>query len=257
MRNRISIIIAIAIGVAFLVLGIVFGVLFRLDSLPDRAFMLAVLALGIFLGLLFDWLLEEAVRRNRELARQLDDFRQGRAALETTQIERVQIERVQQQQLPTPSAAAALPADGNSDHEIASRTLAEFLRQRDEEVRELRDHLDEANQQIQTAQAEANERIQSQREEANRQIQSIRAEAEQNVEAIRDEFEAYVKTHPDTLTTIKGIGPVYQRKLRDIGINSFQQLAAADPDKLRRMLDIKPWQKVDIENWIAQSRDWM
>jgi len=76
------------------------------------------------------------------------------------------------------------------------------------------------------------------------------------VDALRAEFDTYQQTHPDDLTRIKGIGPVYQWKLRDAGFNTYQQLAHADPNQLRRMLDIKNWQRVNVEHWIEQARDW-
>ena len=243
-RNWMMLIVAAIAGI----LGYVLGTLFTLENVQARAFLIAFLAFGIVLGFLFDWLLEENVRRNRDLARQLDDIRSGRAQLETTEIERVHIQRVQPTQLQaTPStpagngdaeaATAALSAgdDTARSHDVAARTLAEFLHQRDDEVRAMRDELDQANQ----------------------RIQEVRDESEQQVQTVRDEFEAYMQSHPDNLTTIKGIGPVFQRKLRDMGINTFKQLSQVDPDRLRRMLDIKSWQKVDIEGWIEQSKDWM
>ena len=49
---------------------------------------------------------------------------------------------------------------------------------------------------------------------------------------------------------------MYQWKLRDTGFNTYRQLATADPDQLRRMLDIKNWQRVNVESWIEQARDW-
>ena len=76
------------------------------------------------------------------------------------------------------------------------------------------------------------------------------------MDVLQNEFDAYQRTHPDDLTVIKGIGPVYQWKLRDAGFNTYKQLAGADPDQLRRMLDVKNWQRVNVEAWIAQARDW-
>jgi predicted flap endonuclease-1-like 5' DNA nuclease len=240
-RNWMMLIVAVIAGV----FGYVLGTLFTLENVQARAFLIAFLAFGILLGFLFDWWLEENVRRNRELARQLDDIRSGRAQLETTEIERIHYQRIQPTS-PQPSSPASLtpPGNGDSEHaravlsagnDIAARTLAEFLHQRDDDLKAMREELDEAHQ----------------------RIQDVRDESEQHAQMIRDEFEAYVQTHPDNLTTIKGVGPVFQRKLRDIGINTFKQLSQADPEKLRRMLDIKAWQKVDIESWIAQSKDWM
>ena len=107
--------------------------------------------------------------------------------------------------------------------DAASETLAGFLQQRDEEVRGLRDQLSAAHSRM---------------------------------DGLRDKYEAYQRTHPDALTVIKGIGPVYQWKLRDAGVNTYQQLAESDPDQLRRMLGIKDWQRVDVGSWIEQARDW-
>jgi predicted flap endonuclease-1-like 5' DNA nuclease len=110
--------------------------------------------------------------------------------------------------------------DGQAD---TSEALTEFLRQRDEELHGLRDQLNEHDRQM---------------------------------DALQAEFDTYQKAHPDDLTRIKGIGPVFQWKLRDAGFNTYKQLAGANPDQLRRMLDIKSWQRVNVEYWIEQARDW-
>jgi predicted flap endonuclease-1-like 5' DNA nuclease len=41
---------------------------------------------------------------------------------------------------------------------------------------------------------------------------------------------------PDDLTVIKGIGPVVQEKLHALGIRTFGELAAADPERLAEQL---------------------
>lgn len=108
--------------------------------------------------------------------------------------------------------------------DTTSQALVDFLKQQEEEVQELRGQIEINHTQM---------------------------------DALRDKFESYQRSHPDDFTVVKGIGPVYQRKLRDMGINSFDQLIKADPDRLRRMLDVKSWQRVDIESWIEQARDWV
>lgn len=95
-----------------------------------------------------------------------------------------------------------------------------------------------------------------QREGELRQLHEQMESTRSRLEDLREEFEAYQQTHPDDLTVIKGIGSVYQRKLRDMGYNSYGSLAEADPEQLRRLLDVKEWQAVAIESWIAQARDW-
>jgi len=193
----------IAVVLVLVVLVIIFGFLVDLDNARAIAFVLAGLAFGMVLGFFLDWLLEESYRRNRELEQQVQ------AA----------------QQLPPPATPMSLPSMtiDNESYQLTAQPLVDFLHQREEEVKELRAELEQA---------------------------------EGKITQIQQQFDAYMKTHPDDLTVIKGIGSVYQWKLRDIGINTFQQLADADADKLRRMLDIKNWQRVDIESWIEQARDW-
>ena len=82
------------------------------------------------------------------------------------------------------------------------------------------------------------------------------AATDAQIDTLRHEFETYQRTHPDNLRVIKGIGPVYQWKLRDAGINTYKQLALADPDQIRRLLDVKKWQRVNTEAWVEQARDW-
>lgn len=57
---------------------------------------------------------------------------------------------------------------------------------------------------------------------------------------------------PDDLTTIKGIGPTYARRLAEAGITTFAAIAAAAPDHLREVT--KASAMVNPEEWIAQAR---
>jgi predicted flap endonuclease-1-like 5' DNA nuclease len=211
--------VATAFAVVFILIGYLLGNLFSLNNLQNQAFMLAVLALGLLLGMLFDWLIEEAHRRNRELLRQVDDYRLTQPPMQTTQVERI-IERVQQH-LPMLATQALQPPEAESSNQ--TQYLLNFLRERDDQILVLRDQL---------------------------------RQTEEKIHAIRADFDHYIRAHPDDLTVIDGIGPVFQWKLRDLGINTFDQLAKSEPEKLGRMLNIKNWQKVNIESWIAQSKDW-
>ena len=126
-----------------------------------------------------------------------------------------------------PGAGAAqvvvAPAPAETPYEEPSEALSGVLQQREQEIQELRQQVQEMDNQI---------------------------------DHLHDEFEDYQQSHPDDLTVIKGIGSVYQWKLRDVGIHTYQQLAHANPAQLRRMLDVKEWQRVDIESWIEQAQDW-
>jgi predicted flap endonuclease-1-like 5' DNA nuclease len=191
----------VILGLALMALGLVVGFVlawaFNVGVTTGLFVGVLLVVAGAVIGFVVEWLIDEAYRKNRELRRQLSGGTDVTLAL-------------------------GAGGDGQSDVS-ASQTLADFLRQRDEELRELREHLSAADSKLDT---------------------------------LQDEFDAYQRTHPDDLTVIKGIGPVYQWKLRDAGFNTYRQLATANPDQLQRMLDIKNWQRVNIEAWIEQARDW-
>ena len=189
------------IGLALVALGLAIGfiVTWALYTGATITLFVGVLLVvaGAIVGFVVEWLIDEAYRKNRELRYQLGQRGTGVVAV---------------------AASAGAPASAP-----ASETLADFLHQRDEEMRELRDQLEATHVQL---------------------------------DGLSDDFEAYQRTHPDDLTVIKGIGLVYQWRLRDAGVHTYKQLASADPDQLRRMLDVKNWQRVNVESWIEQARDW-
>jgi predicted flap endonuclease-1-like 5' DNA nuclease/nitrogen fixation-related uncharacterized protein len=57
----------------------------------------------------------------------------------------------------------------------------------------------------------------------------------------------------DDLTIIRGIGPVFQKRLNELGITTFRQLADTKP----AMLDAEGINGVgvDLESWIEQARE--
>ena len=190
-----------AIGLALVVLGLAIGLIiawaFGAGASMTLFIGLLLVVAGAIVGFVTEWLIDEAYRKNRELRWQLG------------------------QRGDTPLALGI--GAGELGGEAASKTLADVLHRREQEVLELRTQL---------------------------------AKFDAQLDSLRDEFEAYQQTHPDNMTVIKGIGPVYQWKLRDAGVSSYKQLAEADPDQLRRMLDVKAWQRVNVESWIEQARDW-
>ena len=61
---------------------------------------------------------------------------------------------------------------------------------------------------------------------------------------------------PDDLTVLKGIGPVVQEKLRALGITTFRDLAAADPERLTEQLKGKqPISKARVRAWTKAARE--
>lgn len=189
------------IGLALMALGLVIGFFvawaFKVGATTGLFVGVLLVVAGAVIGFVVEWLIDEAHRKNRELRRQLD----------------------QRSNVTLPSGLSVDEGSGDT----ASETQADFLRRRDEELREFRDQL---------------------------------SATDGKLDALQDEFDSYQQTHPDDLTVIKGIGAVYQWKLRDAGFNTYKQLSEADPDQMRRMLDIKNWQRVNVESWIEQARDW-
>jgi predicted flap endonuclease-1-like 5' DNA nuclease len=60
---------------------------------------------------------------------------------------------------------------------------------------------------------------------------------------------------PDDLTEIKGIGPAMQNKLRALGITTFADLAAVDPDQLMAQLKgSQPLSLGRVRHWTEAAR---
>lgn len=59
----------------------------------------------------------------------------------------------------------------------------------------------------------------------------------------------------DRLEAIKGIGPVFARRLRAAGIKTYQELANTPPDQIIEIVKAQPWQAVEPEQWIAEARN--
>lgn len=58
----------------------------------------------------------------------------------------------------------------------------------------------------------------------------------------------------DPLIDIDGIGPVYERKLFDAGVYTFEDLAALTPEQVREIIAPQRWQEIDPASWIAEAR---
>jgi predicted flap endonuclease-1-like 5' DNA nuclease len=211
-------------GLALLLLGLAIGFsiawalgIFSAGVSTGLVIGLLLLVSGVVIGFISEWWIDEAHRKNRELQRQLREL----GAINPPVI---QLSNPESLPLGESEAMAAPRLNaGVSNNNSATGLLTDFLRQRDEELREVRQQLVTTDVQI---------------------------------DSLRQEFEAYQRSHPDNLTVIKGIGPIYQWKLRDAGINTYKQLAAADPAQIRRLLSIKKWQRANIEAWVDQARDW-
>ena len=70
-------------------------------------------------------------------------------------------------------------------------------------------------------------------------------------------MEAEVKpivTTPDDLTIIEGIGPKIALILQSAGITTFNQLAAADVNRIREILEKEGIRLADPRSWAEQAR---
>ena len=84
------------------------------------------------------------------------------------------------------------------------------------------------------------------------------SDAEQTIDQLRAEINSLagkVSTDTDYLERVKGIGVVFARRLNEAGIQTFEQLAAQTPGRIREIINPEEWQKIDPESWIAQAKE--
>ncbi|NTU82727.1 MAG: hypothetical protein HGA45_25715 [Chloroflexales bacterium] len=72
--------------------------------------------------------------------------------------------------------------------------------------------------------------------------------------ATRKALARYAAGRGDPLIDIDGIGPVYQKKLYDQGVVTFDQLAAMHPERLRTLVAPNAVFDLDTSPWIDQAR---
>lgn len=58
----------------------------------------------------------------------------------------------------------------------------------------------------------------------------------------------------DPLIDILGVGPVYEQRLLDAGIFTFDQVGALTIDELRTIIKPEAWQNVDFAAWITEAK---
>lgn len=68
------------------------------------------------------------------------------------------------------------------------------------------------------------------------------------------EGRATIVSTPDDLIIIEGIGPKIASVLRSAGINTFNELASTDVNRLRQILDEGGVRLADPETWPEQAR---
>ncbi len=73
-------------------------------------------------------------------------------------------------------------------------------------------------------------------------------------EIIPEVIESTIPIKPDDLTVIEGIGPKVKKLLNSAGILSYADLAKADPEQLRSLLQKERLQFLDPGTWPEQAR---
>ena len=177
---------------------------------------LPVLIIGFLIGWLVEWILDNQYRR------------------------------MQGQGTGTATASSVSQDDGVF---VLGQTLKEVISEREREIGELRAELENRESQYGELEAELENR-----ESRYGELEVELGNRESRYGELEAEFERYTGTHPDDLTAIKGIGRIYQWKLRDAGYATYAQLAKVDPDVLRKVLDMEEWQSTELQAWIDQAQ---
>ncbi len=58
----------------------------------------------------------------------------------------------------------------------------------------------------------------------------------------------------DPLIDIFGVGPVYEQRLLDAGLFTFEQVGQMTVEELRAIIKPKAWQNADFAAWIDEAR---
>lgn len=241
------------------------------------------LVLGLLAGWLIEWVIDWVYWRQRRqsFAAELADTRAAEDRL------RIELDRANQArersagELATTSASlAAARADGEHIqaklqmlNDAAQRDRADIgtLRTTSEQLRleneRLRDELDASQAALNQYRSAPNNLEVKPEDTPSRQTVLLSADAlatpmatlGSEAHAIADRLtravgDDRVARQRDPLIDINGIGPVYQQRLFDAGINTFAGLAALAPDKLRTIVKPETWQDVDTEAWITEAR---
>jgi predicted flap endonuclease-1-like 5' DNA nuclease len=62
---------------------------------------------------------------------------------------------------------------------------------------------------------------------------------------------------PDRLVDIVGIGPVFERRLNQAGVTTFDQLSRLSQDDIQRIIQPEEWQQIDANSWIAEAQEFV
>ncbi|MCP4359097.1 MAG: hypothetical protein GY796_13865 [Chloroflexi bacterium] len=128
-------------------------------------------------------------------------------------------------------------------------TLANQLEKTQDQVDDLEDQIEGALKQVVETQflrkklIEADEKL----ETADSQIEAL----QEKLTAVQDQMQYSGKNQ---LQIIRGIGPAYARRLNEAGVKTLSDLAEIDPEKIKEIIGLKPWQNVETADWVREAK---
>ena len=84
---------------------------------------------------------------------------------------------------------------------------------------------------------------------------AIKADAQRLAEETQTVGRGWTGTPPDDFEPLQGIGAVYEGRLYDAGICTYQALADATVEQLTEICKAPAWRMPDYANWIAQAKE--
>ena len=92
--------------------------------------------------------------------------------------------------------------------------------------------------------------------ESKTTVETNSAEVEEKKSALLSVIGVADSTTKDDLKLVKGIGPVYEDKLNELGIYSFEQLTKLTPEAIEIIEDLTNFPgRVEREDWIGQANE--
>jgi len=89
-------------------------------------------------------------------------------------------------------------------------------------------------------------------EEPKESLSEVKKLKEEN-ELLRDQLSESYMGIREPLEKINGIGLVFQRKLWEAGVTTFQHLARSTPDSIREIIKPEDWQRIEVDHWIKEA----
>jgi predicted flap endonuclease-1-like 5' DNA nuclease len=213
------------------------------DGLLTLPNILVVVGIAAVLGGAIGWLLRTSRARNRRRAEEAwesEAIRAAGCARDRAVGEKEQVED-----------RLARLQDEHEGCEARIEGLAKQLRSRDSSLDTLKTELSSA--------LEANEKRARTIRSLERRVAELEASIEERDE--RDGAPTWLLAHPDgvsdDLTTIRGLGPILEQRLNELGIYRYRQLAQMTPDNaywIAMRIHVVPG-RILRDRWAEQARE--